>query len=240
MKAIPLINGCSKRCPHCKQVLLVEAFGKSANRSDGYNSWCKACHKQYRAKRKGEGLCRSCNNPVCDRSKVYCTAHLERYAGPKSKRIFLTEEEKRQTHKATKQRLATYRRENGLCVKHGEPSRPGYVGCEKCVRSNKERTYDSYYHLKDEVYHAYGGYVCRCCGESNPLFLTLDHIYNDGAKHRREIRNRSTGTWTMYGWLKANNYPSIMQVLCYNCNMGKARNKGICPHKHEYIQKAVA
>ena len=34
----------------------------------------------------------------------------------------------------------------------------------------------------------------------------------------------------IYIWLKNNNFPEGFQVLCFNCNCGKARNKGICPH----------
>ncbi len=34
-------------------------------------------------------------------------------------------------------------------------------------------------------------------------------------------------------WLKANNFPPGFQTLCHNCNIGKHRNKGICPHKQK-------
>lgn len=36
----------------------------------------------------------------------------------------------------------------------------------------------------------------------------------------------------MYRWLMKNKYPSGFQVLCWNCNMGKQINGGVCPH-HE-------
>lgn len=86
--------------------------------------------------------------------------------------------------------------------------------------------------LKDQCYEAYGGYVCACCGETEPAFLTIDHMNNDGAKHRREIAgvNRGGGK-KVYSWLIANNFPPGFQILCMNCNWGKARNNGICPHK---------
>lgn len=83
--------------------------------------------------------------------------------------------------------------------------------------------------VKDEVFAAYGGYKCVCCGESNKRFLTIDHINNDGHIHRKEINSR--GGVGIYNWLKREGFPPGFQVLCYNCNMGKARNKGICPHK---------
>ncbi|MGI0024681.1 MAG: hypothetical protein ACREA4_05990, partial [Nitrososphaera sp.] len=47
--------------------------------------------------------------------------------------------------------------------------------------------------LKKRVYEAYGGNLCTCCGETEPSFLTIDHIYEDGAEHRRSIRGTQGG-----------------------------------------------
>ena len=74
---------------------------------------------------------------------------------------------------------------------------------------------------------AYGGYRCACCGTREALFLTIDHIENDGACHRRRV-GFSTG---FLKWLKRNGYPKGFQVLCSNCNLGRHRNGGTCPHK---------
>lgn len=71
---------------------------------------------------------------------------------------------------------------------------------------------------------------CACCGESNIKFLTIDHINNDGAEHRNEI-----GRSKLYSWLIKNNFPEGFQVLCMNCNWGKAQNKGVCPHGENKI-----
>lgn len=84
-----------------------------------------------------------------------------------------------------------------------------------------------------EVLSHYGGNPpkCVCCGENNILFLTIDHINNNGRQHRRELSKRTDGGSRMiYTWLKNNNFPDGFQVLCYNCNCGKARNNGVCPH----------
>lgn len=80
--------------------------------------------------------------------------------------------------------------------------------------------------LKDAAYAAYGGYRCACCGETTEAFLSLDHVNNDGADHRRAVDRRK-----IYKWLALNGYPGGFQVLCMNCNFGKARNGGICPHQ---------
>jgi hypothetical protein len=83
--------------------------------------------------------------------------------------------------------------------------------------------------LREECLKAYGG-VCACCGEDHLQFLTIDHIDNDGAAHRKALKLH-TGAQT-YGWLKSNNWPEGFQVLCYNCNCAKGAY-GQCPHEGE-------
>lgn len=73
----------------------------------------------------------------------------------------------------------------------------------------------------------YGG-KCACCGEDEPLFLEIDHINNDGWTHRKEIE---TSAKALVLWIIRNNYPDGFQILCANCNQGKKRGGGICPHK---------
>lgn len=81
--------------------------------------------------------------------------------------------------------------------------------------------------LKVVVIGHYGG-RCRCCKETQLLFLTIDHINGGGLAHKRELRNKGMH---LYGWLVKNNYPFGFQVLCFNCNCGRSLNGGICPHK---------
>lgn len=83
--------------------------------------------------------------------------------------------------------------------------------------------------LKNEVFEAYGGWKCACCGETERLFLTMDHMLNNGSQLRREgVHGHST---MFYRWLKKSGYPKDFQVLCMNCQFGKRMNDGICPHK---------
>jgi len=101
----------------------------------------------------------------------------------------------------------------------------------------KDREYNRKvrHRITREVLTHYGGDPpkCVCCGESNIFFLSIDHINNNGAEHRKQIfgKYKFTGGPAFYYWLKKNNYPEEYQVLCFNCNQGKLRNKGICPHK---------
>lgn len=94
---------------------------------------------------------------------------------------------------------------------------------DEILRTNKEREEK----IKDEVYEGYGGYVCNCCGETEKLFLCIDHVDGGGTDHRKNISGGAKG---IYRWLKKNNYPEGFQVLCYNCNNGKHRNNNVCPH----------
>ena len=81
--------------------------------------------------------------------------------------------------------------------------------------------------LKEDVFNAYGGNVCACCGETEFGFLSIDHVNNDGYIMRKEI---GEGGYRFYNWLRKNKFPDSFQVLCTNCQHGKARNNGICPH----------
>ena len=85
-----------------------------------------------------------------------------------------------------------------------------------------------YYRLKHAVYQAYGG-KCTCCGETEPLFLTLDHVHGNGYDHR--LTGKSCRGDMLYRWIIENDFPDDFQVLCMNCNWGSGRNNGVCPHK---------
>jgi hypothetical protein len=77
----------------------------------------------------------------------------------------------------------------------------------------------------------YGG-KCFCCGEDNIWFLSIDHKNNDGNKHFGTAKKRMAG-FGIYKWIIDNDFPDSIQILCYNCNMGKQFNtkeKYTCPH----------
>ena len=75
-------------------------------------------------------------------------------------------------------------------------------------------------------YYSNGSMSCNCCGERELEFLSIDHIDNDGYKHRK-TQGLGTG---LYKWLRRNEFPKGFQVLCMNCNFGKWK-KGVCPHQ---------
>jgi len=91
---------------------------------------------------------------------------------------------------------------------------------------SKERRQQKYAALLFKIY-AYYGNKCSCCGELESLFLTLDHVKNDGAAHKRRVGK----SWAFYLWVVKHRYPKSLRLLCYNCNCGRYRNGGICPHE---------
>lgn len=81
--------------------------------------------------------------------------------------------------------------------------------------------------LKLEFLNAFD-WKCTCCGESDGRFLTLDHINNDGNKHRENYNEQQI----MYQAKKENWPKDKYTCLCFNCNCGRSANGGICPHKN--------
>lgn len=79
--------------------------------------------------------------------------------------------------------------------------------------------------LKLEVIAALGG-GCACCGERTFEFLTVDHIRNNGAEHRRQV---GIGRH-MYRAIKEEGFPKEeYRILCLNCNTSRGFY-GYCPH----------
>lgn len=75
-----------------------------------------------------------------------------------------------------------------------------------------------------------GTMACACCGEKHMAFLTLDHVNNNGEKHRRKT---ASGGTSFYCGLVKRSFPDkkLLRVLCWNCNCGRQLNGGICPHE---------
>lgn len=103
-------------------------------------------------------------------------------------------------------------------------------------RKQVKKTYIMIWHasLRQETLAAYGG-KCACCGEKKLEVLTIDHVNNDGAKHRRQVGAGSV----LYAWLRKNGFPKDgFQVLCFNCNRARYYH-GICPHQLEVRESST-
>ena len=89
----------------------------------------------------------------------------------------------------------------------------------------------------------YGGIPPKCkeCSESRVECLVIDHINNDGYKHRKEMG--FTGGHDTYNWIVKNGYPKGFQILCHNCNWVKrarhyeSKRKWHLKDRKEYFKK---
>ena len=91
----------------------------------------------------------------------------------------------------------------------------------------KQRQYDADRQTKRREFllRVYGG-QCRCCGETNSVFLEFDHIYNDGWAERRNGRSTSVNT-LMRDFQKFGVQLDRIQILCANCHTAKTK-LGMC------------
>lgn len=139
------------------------------------------------------------------------------------------------------QPLSEFYKQGNKRFYHSECKKCFYLRNKDWRKRNPEKTKLQYERAKsgytarrkkywDIVINHYGG-KCNCpnCPETNPLFLTIDHINNDGNTHRKgdyKLRN----TITFYKWIIDNNFPTDLRIACWNCNSGRHTNGGICPH----------
>jgi hypothetical protein len=195
-----------------KEARLCTLGGAKHDRPQEGHTLCDACMKRKRQRyqaRIKKRQCKLCSNPATPGKRLCDTCRENR-------------KQQRLTHIA-----------NGLCAECGkEATEAGRKLCPGCLVNGKLKDKKKRDRLRDLVFAAYGGYCCVCCGETEPLFLHIDHINNDGARHRREILGgkKSSGQ-SVYRWLRVNGFPPGFQVLCANCNLGKHRNGGVCPHQ---------
>lgn len=174
-----------------------------------YSGYCDSCRaknrdwaKKRKERREAAGQCFRCNN-LAEPGKRGCRACLDNAKSYQDGRS-----------------------EAGLCRACSEPAYRMKL-CEDHYEKKLAQGRAQNRKLKAEVMLAYGGQVCNCCGETTFEFLSIDHVNNDGAQHRRELGHSGR---TLYGWLKKNQYPPGFQVLCFNCNMAKGLH-GYCPHQ---------
>lgn len=78
--------------------------------------------------------------------------------------------------------------------------------------------------LWNKLFEIYGN-ECECCGESNKKFLTVDHVDPIGGDRTKREKKDIVGYLHSLGWPTDN-----IRILCFNCNCGRERNGGICPH----------
>jgi hypothetical protein len=76
---------------------------------------------------------------------------------------------------------------------------------------------------KDELFQILGN-KCVCCGETDRLYLQVDHVNNDGHAHRNSNEKKHHHHSEYLRYLAKN--PGGLQLLCANCNFAKKLNDG--------------
>lgn len=113
----------------------------------------------------------------------------------------------------------------------------GYTLCSECRAASRTLSQERaraarvvrLRRIKMEVIKAYDG-CCRCCGETNPEFLTIDHAFGRNHEMYRRDRARSKAQGAIWEFLKKIGCPQDRyRVLCFNCNSALG-NFGYCPH----------
>lgn len=229
--------GYSGRCKDCVHKSGREYTGRSVAslvRAEDYEQLMKERvngqqnRNAWMADKRARGICISCGKRAAKIDSPRCKACLE------SRRLRYTEQ---------KGERVRFRRDHGICESCGVELEEDRVGhswrCEPCAKKKaKRQAVKSKRHRprrrmaeirkggdKAKILAMYGK-VCACCGEANSRFLTVDHVNNDGKQ------DRATGG----GWGKSTKRllkfkRDDIQILCYNCNMGKEKFSGTCPHK---------
>ena len=103
--------------------------------------------------------------------------------------------------------------------------------CYHCLVRNRIGSRKNRVTLKNLVYERLGNKCC-CCGVKEQVFLTVDHVKNNGAKERWRLFGKRTGaSYLFLKRIRDKGFPKReYQLLCYNCNIAKYR-LGKCPHK---------
>ena len=194
-------------CPCC------EAFVALANFSKTQRGYCRPCDSAYHAQRRGGYL----YGPMIPTSSGLHRCTRCRQIKPLS------------------EFPPPYRNVSGQLIYRSYckpcflPIKRIYIATHKeAAKLNGRRTRNR---RRDRILEVYGT-TCACCGTSDKVFLSIDHINGDGMAHRKRLGYRASGG-PFYSWLVRNNFPPGFQTLCRNCNWAKhvLGSLDLCPHR---------
>jgi hypothetical protein len=245
-----------KTCNRCKQYLPATAqyFRRSTADKDGLSNHCKQCGtipgtpRNYKTRRKNGclGFPKKCQSKELVKGTIYCSECLARVRTNRKKQYqrlretglchncgktppescktlcsaCTTKANEKSREKREQWRTAA------LCIQCGMPAIKSR--CQQCIDKANERR-----KIRRDTVYAHYGNKCACCGETIPAFLTIDHINNDGAIDRKTFGVGKAHD--LHANIIRQGFPDTYQILCWNCNCGKHRNGGICPHKSNTV-----
>lgn len=109
--------------------------------------------------------------------------------------------------------------------------------CALCLKKSRDRMNATYSEIRLKCIKNFGGF-CVCCGESNQKYLQLDHIHNNGAEHKKNLKENNEFYGSFYKWAVKNNYPKdVLQLLCANCHSAKSWHGGCTIKDHLPLEK---
>jgi len=155
---------------------------------------CYAYSQELRSRKVAKGVCWQCQKPVVP-GKKQCVLCKKASAAYKKNRVI-----------------------KGQCVNCGKPRDFHTNTCKECTDKFEASRIARDLRLKQEVMDNYGG-KCACCGTDKLVVLTIDHLADNGAEHRKNSKVGTGGKF--YRWLRKSKYPEGYQVLCFSCNSAK-------------------
>jgi len=197
----------------------------------GDGNWCKSCY----GKSMKKGHCVLCNRKE---SIQWYKVEKGRICNPCNARQLVSG--KCEDCGATQARSWTTKYGKSRCEScYAKVKKPGY--CSFCGRKSSQSWFTDYgkrscrnchatkntIQLKIDVFKHYannGKIECSAkdCHISDIDMLTIDHIKNNGAKHRKQLRGDRKGSGPIYRILKKLGYPKgNYQILCWNHNSKK-------------------
>lgn len=122
-----------------------------------------------------------------------------------------------------------HRQRKGQCTRClARPPVDGRTYCLPCIGGSRKAVARLRTRYRDTVLTAYGG-KCACCSNPNRRVLQLDHVNNDGAGHRKVVKQ------PMYKWAYLNGCPDTLQLLCANCHHVKTVYGRCLPSDHDHV-----
>ena len=206
----------TKRCPACgeSKPATFEFFYRTKSKTDGLQTYCRPCFNAKAIPHIGKAQRRSlelaAQGAVTEKNCRGCGRRLPLSAfSPNARKYY---------------GVASRCRE---CAAAKEQERRDTNGDEiraSARQKNRETRLAVLRHYSGAEVPA-----CACCGATYFPHLTLDHIAQDGAHQRRELKL----PWgsRFYSWLKQHDYPDGLRVLCFNCNVATYREPGGCKCK---------
>lgn len=219
------------------------AFSKSINRKSGLQTACKECLKLYRinnksflqkkSKTKFDSLkeraflrlgdhCITCgerNKPFLTIDHIFNDGGSERKAGLTAQ-VF---------YKKLADGCLDLSRYQVLCFncncskKHVDKD-----ALSDYARPRAKKRYDKV----KQTYLDFYGNKCQCCGETNPKYLTMEHLRISRKEHISRIGYRASNITMMTDAIKTDSERQLFGLLCFNCNCNDSYKKGLaCPHK---------